>query len=364
LLAINIAMKKIFVNVIGINDHHIQNVWRWIKTQIIAVENVELCHDENSTTLFLQLSLFLSQDNFEKIQPKIERADKIIISDLLNYDNNYNFVWQDVLSKITHHDIVCVTNNRLLHLDLPNDLKIVFNDFLLNRTKLYYFDQNNILKTLQEYRKSGFWLYTGPDNYQLNELTQHKAIDKIFLSLTRNLLNFRRRIVEYLIEHHNNKGYIGCHELGRFIDSNYTEGFCPIPNQYYDKTFAAIYCESTSLDRNIFHATEKTFEPLLKGIFILPYSNTDFVENLQKFYGFKMPDLIDYEYDSVYEEMLGIAPENKRVLMYLKSIDKLCNLNVEYVTDYYTENFDIIEHNREVIASTPYSTLIDKIWQQ
>jgi hypothetical protein len=330
----------------------------------MAVENVELCHDENSTTLFLQLYLFENQHNFEKIQFKISRAHKVIISDLLNYDNNYNFLWQDVLSKITHHDIVCVTNNRLLHLDLPNDLKIVFNDFVLNRTKLYYFDQNKILKTLQEYPKSGFWLYVGPDNYQLTELRPNKAIDKIFLSLTRNLLNFKRRMVEYLIHHHNNKGYIGCHELGRFVDSNYTEGFCPVPDQYYNKTFAAIYCESTSLERNIFHATEKTFEPLLKGIFILPYSNTNFVQNLQTFYGFKMPAVIDYAYDSVYEEMLDVDPANKKVLMYLESIDKLCNLDVEYAVDYYAENFDIIEHNREVIASTPYSTLVDKIWQQ
>jgi hypothetical protein len=77
-----------------------------------------------------------------------------------------------------------------------------------------------------------------------------------------------------------------------------------------------------------------------------------------------MPALIDYTYDSVYEEMLDVAPENRRVLLYLESIDKLCNLNVEYAAAYYTENFNIIEHNREVIASTPYSTLIDKIWQQ
>jgi hypothetical protein len=356
-------MKKIFVNVIGIDDQHIQNVWVWIKTQIMAVENVELCHDKNSHTLFIQLSLFENQHNFKKIQLEISRAYKVIISDLLNYDNNYNFIWQDVLSKITHHNIVCVTNNRLLHLDLPIGLKIVFNDFVLNRTKLYYFDQNKILKSQQEYSKSRFWLYAGPDNYQLTELRPNKAIDKIFLSLTRTLPNFRRLVVEYLIHHHNNKGYIGCHELGRFIDSNYTEGFCPVPDQYYNKTFAAIYCESTSLDRNIFHATEKTFEPLLKGIFILPYSNTNFVKNLQTFYGFKMPTLIDYAYDSVYEEMLDVDPANKKVLMYLESIDKLCNLDVEYAVDYYTENFDIIKHNREVIASIPYSTLVDKIWQ-
>jgi hypothetical protein len=357
-------MKKIFVNVFGIDDCYIQNVWGWIRNQIIAIENVELCHSENSTTLFLQLPLFWNQDNFKKIQLEIERADRVIISDLLNYDNNYNFIWRDVLSKIKHPDIVCVTNNRLLHLDLPNQSKIVFNDFLLNRTKLYYFDQNKILKTMQEYNGSGFWFYEGPDNYKLNELAQNKAIDKIFLSLTRNLQNLRRQIVKYLIDRHNNKGYIGCHALGRFLDSNYNKGFCPVPNQYYDKTFAAIYCESTSMDRNIFHTTEKTFEPLLKGIFILPYSNTNFVENLQKFYGFKMPALIDYTYDSVYEEMLDVAPENRRVLLYLESIDKLCNLNVEYAAAYYTENFNIIEHNREVIASTPYSTLIDKIWQQ
>jgi hypothetical protein len=56
-------------------------------------------------------------------------------------------------------------------------------------------------------------------------------------------------------------------------------------------------------------------------------------------------------------------PANKKVLMYLESIDKLCNLDVEYAVDYYTENFDIIKHNREVIASIPYSTLVDKIWQ-
>jgi len=355
-------IDKFFVNAIGLDEQHIFNTWYWIKSQILAIENVELCHDEKSKILFLQIPYFWDQNNIEKIKNQILAADKIIISDLLNYDNNYNFIWKEVISKINHPNITCITNNRLLYLDLPQQVNVIVNDFLMNRTKLYYFEQNKLAKLMISHN-SGFWLYE-PGFYTLNELNKDKEIKKIFLSLTRNLQNFRRKIVNYLIERHNENGYIGCYQLDRLLDTNYTKGYCPVPHQYYNDTLAAIYVESTSLYRNIFHATEKTFEPLLKGIFVLPYSNTNFVRNLQNYYGFKIPNFIDYTYDSVYEEKLDVDPTNTRVLAYFDSIDKLCNLKLNDAIECYKENFEVIEHNRNVIINFPYDTLIDKLWQQ
>lgn len=355
-------MDKIFVNAIGLENPDIDNAWNWIRNQIMIIENIELCHDERSSTLFLQLPYFWLQENLENIEHRIQNAGKVIISDLLNYDNNYNQTWCEILSKIKHDNIVCLTNNRLLYLDLPKHVNVIVNDFLFNRTKLYYFNQDTLTKFIRLNSK-GFWLFE-EGQYNLTKLNKDKEIKKIFLSLTRILQNSRRRLVEHLLHNHSNQGYIGCHALNQFLDNNYTKGYCPVPNNYYNETFVAIYCESTSVGKNIFHATEKTFEPLLKGIFILPYSNTNFVENLKQYYGFIMPDIIDYNYDSMYDEFLDVDPENKRMPAFLNSIDKLCSLRINDVVDYYSENFNIIEHNREVFLSTPYYKFVDKVWQQ
>lgn len=353
-------MEKIFVNVLGIEYLYIQNTWHWIRNQTIVVENIELCHSEESKIIFLQLPYFWLENNQSKLTEQIEKAEQVIISDLLNYDNNYNTFWNEILKKITHPNVICLTNNRLLHLDLPSNTKTVVNDFLFNRTKLYYFDTNKISNYTWRDRW-GFWLHEA-NQYNLVELNKYKDIKRIFLSLTRILQNARRRVVQYLIDNYDDKGYIGCYELNRVLDNNYTKGYCPVPNQYYNETFAAIYCESTTLNRNIFHATEKTFEPLLKGIFVLPYSNTNFIDNLKKYYGFKFPDILDYSYDLIYDEKLDVDIENTRMPAYFKSIDSLCSLKVSDAQEYYRENFDIVEHNRNVFESTPYFTFVDKLW--
>lgn len=354
-------MHKIFVNAIGLEDPFILNAWNWIRTQIVATENIELCHNEESKKLFLQVPYFWNHNNLENINNIINDAEEVIISDLLNYDNNYNYVWQNLLSKIVHPHITCITNNRLLHLHLPQH-RVIFYDFLFNRTKLYYFDKSRIQELIQT-GNYGFWLYEGAEHYVLNQLNQSKQIKKTFLSLTRILQNLRRIIVEHLTKNHLSKGYIACHNLGMILDTNYTKGYCPVPNQYYDETFVSIYCESTSMHENIFHATEKTFEPLLKGNFILPYSNSNFVSNLKKYYGFRTPDILDYSYDSIFVDKLDVDPDNNRVQEYLLSINKICKFNIKELQEYYKDQFDIVQHNREVVASTPYDTLIEKLWQ-
>ena len=93
----------------------------------------------------------------------------------------------------------------------------------------------------------------------------------------------------------------------------------PAHNRYYNDSFVSIYVETIVRSIGYRVVTEKTYDPLIKGNFILPYAYQNFLVDV-KSYGFILPDWIDYSYDSL--------PDVSRWEAYIASVKKIGRAHV------------------------------------
>jgi hypothetical protein len=131
----------------------------------------------------------------------------------------------------------------------------------------------------------------------------------------------------------------------------------PAADYYYNSSYVSAYIESVTSTRDLektFCATEKTYDPLVKGNFILPFSAPNFIEGLKNWYGFRFPQWIDYSYDEV-------TDFNKRLLLYSESVKKICQMDLETLHQHYINDKDILDHNRNRFLEIQYSGLHDKV---
>ena len=94
-------------------------------------------------------------------------------------------------------------------------------------------------------------------------------------------------------------------------------GWLPMNNAYYDNSIVSIYVETVTHGTTVKSLTEKTWEPLIKGHFILPFGYHGMISDLQEKYSIKLPDWIDYSYDHHTNDLRRWAEyisEVKRVL--------------------------------------------------
>jgi hypothetical protein len=92
--------------------------------------------------------------------------------------------------------------------------------------------------------------------------------------------------------------------------------------------------------------TEKTLDPLLKGHFVLPFANAGFVKYV-KSQGWRLPDFIDYSYDS-------IDDNNLRFVSYCEELDRLLNLSMDKWRQHWVDNLDILHYNRNQLYERDY----------
>jgi hypothetical protein len=99
------------------------------------------------------------------------------------------------------------------------------------------------------------------------------------------------------------------------------------------------------------HITEKTFEPLIKGHIILPFSNPGTISRLVEM-GFQMPNCVDYSFDSVEDPAQRfdmIVAEFKTLMM--QNLPRL-----------YKQNQSVFEHNQRAVEHIPYDTRILELY--
>jgi hypothetical protein len=137
-------------------------------------------------------------------------------------------------------------------------------------------------------------------------------------------------------------------------------GWYPIANHYYQGTYFSMYCETITGNENLFEETikyrsitEKTWDPLIKGHFILPFGYMGLVDDIRS-YGFKLPDWIDYSYDT-------LPNTDERFDSYANSAKKLLDLSIDELHELYKKDRDILVHNRELFWTRPYDSLHDKV---
>lgn len=290
----------------------------------------------------------LHTDNWlEQTITTAQQYKKVIFYDLINTGDEYHEGFCNFVNNFPHEHKIYLTNNFSKKFFLEN-VRVIPWDFMRNRTKLYYTDIN---KQLVEEKNLILHHYTRQEKYILNDLNFDKARDKIFLNLCGRAYGYRRDLHQFL----NTFQHIGYQSLrteGIHLESDPQLGaYTPIPNYFYDNSYVSIYSESNCLSNELIHITEKTFEPLIKGHFILPFANIGTIARLRDL-GFRFPEFIDYSYDSIDEVRWRFA-------VYKKTVSDILKLPIR---ELYQENFDIILHNRKHFFELDYDRAILEIF--
>lgn len=135
-------------------------------------------------------------------------------------------------------------------------------------------------------------------------------------------------------------------------------GWHPIANRYFRSSFVSVFIEtivdSTREQTSIL--SEKIFDPLIKGHFILPFGFQGLIQEIIDF-GFILPNWIDYGYDS-------IADTELRFKQFVRSFKSLRTLDYGKLIELYQRDRYMLEHNRNIFHNKPYDSLYDKIKQR
>jgi len=130
-------------------------------------------------------------------------------------------------------------------------------------------------------------------------------------------------------------------------------GFLPIHNAYYENSVVSIFTETivtTLLDdpnvttrflQKVTGLTEKTFMPLIKGHFILPFGHQHLVTTLQQDYLFQFPSFIDYSYDSEPNDLI-------RYHLFKQEVARVLNTEPSQLFKEKVLNKHILERNRNL----------------
>ncbi len=242
-------------------------------------------------------------------------------------------------------------------------------DFLFNRTKSYY----------QQYpwtpgTQRWYWRQFA---YQDFDLPDASAKSKIFLSPNKTHSGdrvYRSQLVDLLLKHQSH-GHIGnadqrshlylyCHHeqpwarsLSELSGPTTTKwlGYSPPHNLYYQDTFISIYGETVETGIGTV-VTEKTYDPLIKGHFVLPFSNVGFIQHLKNL-GFQFPAFIDYSYDN-------IVNDAERFSRYQAEVQRLVSQTYQQWCDWWNTNIDILLYNKRLMHEREYDRVDLKLFMQ
>ena len=130
--------------------------------------------------------------------------------------------------------------------------------------------------------------------------------------------------------------------------------FHPIHNLYYRSTYVSTYVETlTHINTNdglvTRCVTEKTFNPLIKGHYILPFGYQGLIKDIQS-YGFRLPEWIDYSYDEIEDTSL-------RFHHYMMGVEKIMETPLEELQNLFRRDLDMLLENRNLFFIKPYSNM-------
>jgi hypothetical protein len=284
----------------------------------------------------------------------------------------------------------------------------IYTDFLFNRSHTMHFD-NELVKAHWDSatEKNHWWRHPSdgetsgfpstmfeltPDHKIIRRLTKFKNFcnrnreitQKIFVApnLSRRATagndgtilrsTLRTKLGKLLYDY---QGYIGDISQGTALvphRDSYDDfdilgingwGFSPPHNDYYDSSSISIYIET--LTYNEVHAsrciTEKTFTPMCKGHFVLPFGTPGTIDHLKSEYGFEFPHWLDYEYDNLQDVVRdNIADtvqaddmlQSPRWESYMSTIKSVCELGAPRLYMLKQNDFKshkVILHNRSIM---------------
>lgn len=335
----------------------------------VSADHWQYLQNKENSTHDPRMFLDINGDDYELAVHSTEPVDILILThkELLSGQfrswGNYQIavmldLWHGEEGKINklkkiplqHNEyiITCVNN-----VDHP---QIISNDFVFNRTKAYYSQfpfSPDVVK----------WYSYGQLSYIAPELVPAENKKKIFVAPCKtypeNPRMSRNRLRD-LLQNYLSQGYLGNIDANpnvflyphiEFPWCNSIEeieaqtrplsyswwGYSPPHNEYYKNTFVSIYSETIEFGTDII-VSEKTYDPLIKGHFILPFSNCGFVDWLIGL-GVQLPSFINYDYDS-------IENSEQRMEAYFAEVNRLLSIPVEQWRKHYVDNLKLLRYNQ------------------
>jgi hypothetical protein len=273
--------------------------------------------------------------------------------------------------------------------------ELIYTDFLFNRSHIMHFKRDVIEPYWHKAHKNHWYQKSEPVEgavdtfphktfditpdhdiiYELQEfmrcVNNHEITPKIFVTPSTTRIKprvaqrsvLRKELNRLLFDY---EGYIGDISQGLSLlpdmDKYHTRdflglngwGFSPPHNAYYNSSSLSIYVETliyTGLN-NTKCITEKTWTPLIKGHFILPFGRAYTLEHLRHDYGFKFPVWIDYSYDVMdpnHKEHFTPFTEQVRWDMFKEEIKRLCDYGATNLYQKKKEDLNMLLHNRSIL---------------
>lgn len=271
-----------------------------------------------------------------------QSKDVVVFYDLVNtgdYEHNKfkQFIWN-----FDHPCKIYLTVNQSPKLDMGPSVKIIPWDFMWNRIKAYYTEPASANLHLHHYAYK---------KYQPVKLNFSYLKSRKFLSMLGREYGYRKPYYEFVMPH-SDQGYVSNRTRGITLEDHEVMGaYTPVPNSFYEDSYFSTYVESNCTQQDLIHITEKTFEPLIKGHAILPFTNPGAIQRLRDI-GFRMVDFVDYSFDTVEDA-------DQRFALVQKEFLRLLDVDLDAL---YKNNQEVIMHNQECINTIPYDNRILEIF--
>lgn len=306
--------------------------------------DIELVKSDSAKLYFIDLVCYTTLVEHDALEDA-KKYPYVVFFDLFNMDDDASEYYKAIIRKFDHPNKIWLTINKRAQLD---GVKVIYWDLILDRSKAYYY---------RDFDVNRGWYYASKQSYVVPELHTTKNASKIFLSPSRRALTYRTKLSEFL-KPYRPQGYVSAvHDEDLVLESE--DSGCtwwdmhdtcgglwvPLHRKYYADSYFSVYVESNYKFNDILHITEKTYEPLLRGHFILPFSSANFVESLREV-GFKFPNEIDYSYDS-------IDDVEERFQAMLLEFQRLMTMDWSEV---YAKNYNLLRDNQSLIKNLPYGS--------
>lgn len=339
----------------------------WIYVDSIAEADIVAVHGNTDNEEYLE-------NQYQTLLNLGYTNQLLIFLDLFHMDET---MWHWGYKKIKDFYISKgITNFVYVHNDSNFfDESTIFNDHMFNRQKSYFTEYD-------KFDKDGkVWTYKVTKKcYELAEIKHNTDSPYLYLCPNRiypykQVRNKYRKTLKHILDSSYAKGYVSDPTNGVILEPeetgliDYMKGkdfggggtWYPIANKIYQDTYISIYVETiagnkddVSLVPQTFKGlTEKTFDPLIKGHFILPFGYSGMIEDIKR-YGFKLPNFIDYSYDN-------IVNNDARFDEFAKCVKAILDIPLHVWAEYYIQNQDLLSHNRQLFYAKPYDSLYNAI---
>ena len=246
----------------------------------------------------------------------------------------------------------------------------IFYDFLWNRQKAYFTDYNKYdLNDRTWTWGSNIKMYGLTKMFKFPDCKKFLTPNRIQLvdgnPVNHHRFSCRKNLADFLT---NKDGFISDPANNVILDPEQEEirgsllggrsgTWYPVSNQLYNSSFISIYIETITMTSSMTFQyktiTEKTWDPLIKGHFILPFGYAGLIEDIRS-YGFWLPDWVDYSYDTVYNDY-------ERFQQYLRSVEQVLEKDLNFFKAEFEKSLDKLYYNRMLFWNRPYDSLYDKI---